>query len=125
MATVTDIGIEAVAKLITGVDGLDPFTFMGNGSGTTAEGVTQTALVTENTLTGSARKSATCTYIAPGISEWVALFTFSGSVTINEIAIFNAISAGVMLLRHKLGAQKQYSDGESVQITVTTTTARV
>jgi hypothetical protein len=125
MATVVDAGLVAVAKMINGVDSIAPFIYMATGSSSTAEAYGQTALVSENTLYGSARAEATCSYEATGISKWVHLFTFSGTVTIREIAIINAVSGGIMLIRHVLVNDKVYGDGESVEITFTTTTARV
>lgn len=125
MAIVVDTGLAAMAKLINGVDSLSPFTYMANGSGSTDEAISQTALITENTLYGAARKLATCSYEETGVSKWVAMFTFSGSVTINELGIFNASSAGIMLLRHKLASAKSYTDGESVEVTLTNTMSRV
>jgi hypothetical protein len=124
MATITDAGILTVAKLINGTDTPAAFTYMATGSGSTAEANAQTALVTENSANGSARAAATCTYEATGVSKWVKTFEFSGAVTVREIGIFNASSAGTMLLRHLLTADKVYGSGESVEITITNTTSR-
>lgn len=124
MATITDVGIEATARLINGVSAPTSFTYLATGTSSTAESTGDTALGSENTLYGSARAAATCGYISPGISTWVKLFAFSGSVTIREIGIFNASSNGSLFIRHVLADNKTYSDGESVEITITNTTAR-
>jgi hypothetical protein len=121
MATITNAGKLAVAKLLNGVDSVAAFTYMATGSGSTAEAATQTALVTENTANGSGRAAATCSYVADYKARFVNTFNFTGAVTIREIGIFNAPSAGTMLLRHVLTADKVYSNGESVEITVDVT----
>lgn len=125
MVTLTDAGLEAVAKMINGVEAIAAFTYMATGSGTTDESTSQTALIAENTTNGAARGAATCTYETLGITKWVKTFTFTGAVTVNELAILNASSGGTMLMRHKLAATKSYSDGESVEITLTNTSSRV
>ena len=125
MATITTAAIAAIAQLINNSQTINPFTFMATGSGSGAESANSTELGTENTLYGAARAASTCTYAATGISQWVSLFTFNGNVTIREIAIFNALSNGIMLLRHVLASDKAYGAGESVQITITTTIAAV
>lgn len=124
MVTITNDGVEEVARKINGVSPEAAFTYMATGSGSTAELVTQGALTTENTLNGSARAAATCTYEATGISKWVKTFNFTGAVTLREIGIFTAASAGTMFCRHVLVADKVYANGESVEITITNTTAR-
>jgi hypothetical protein len=125
MVTLVDVGLAAVAKMINGAETIAAFTYMATGSGTTDESTSQTALIAENTSNGASRGAATCTYETLGISKWVRTFTFTGSVTINELGIFNASSGGTMLMRHKLAATKSYSDGESVEITLTNTSSRV
>jgi hypothetical protein len=123
MATITDAGLAATAKLLNGVDSVAPFTHMATGSGSTAESAGQTALVTENTAYGSARAAATCSYVADNKARWIREFDFTGTVTIREIGIFNASSAGTMLLRHVLTGDKVFESGESVEITIDVVTA--
>ena len=125
MVTLVDAGLSAVAQMINGSGTIDPFTYMATGSGTTEESTSQTALIAENTLYGSARAQATCTYETLGISKWVHTFTFTNNLTVGELGIFNNSSAGIMLMRHKLAATKNYSNGESVEITLTNTSSRV
>lgn len=125
MTILTNAGLEAVARLINGATAGAAFTYVALGSGSTAEAATQTALVTELTTNGAARAAATCTYEATGISKWVITFNFTGSVTVRELAVLNASSAGTMLLRHLLTADKTYSSGESVEVTITNTLSRV
>jgi hypothetical protein len=126
MATITTAAIAAIAQMINNSASINPFTYMATGSGSGAESANSTALGTENTLYQSGRAQSTCTYAATGISQWVNLFQINGgTVTIQEIGLFNAASNGVMLLRHVLSAPKTYGSGESVQITITTTIAAV
>lgn len=125
MVTIVDAGLEATARLINGVSAGAAFTYMATGSGSTAEATSQTALVTENTTNGAQRAAATCTYEATGISKWVKTFSFTGAVTLREIAILNASSNGTMFCRHVLSADKIYANGESVEITISNTLSRV
>lgn len=124
MAITTNVGLEMMARLTCGVSAPAAFTYMAIGSGSTAEAATQTALVTEITTNGGARAAATCSYVATGISQWLKTFNFTGNVTLYEIGIFNASSAGSMLIRHVLTASKSYVNGESVEITITNTITR-
>lgn len=119
----TSAAIADIASKINGVSTTAAYTYMATGSGSTAESAAHTALVTENTLNGSARATATCTYESVGIAKLVKTFTFTGAVTVREIGIFNAASAGIMLCRHLLSADKVYANGESVEITITETLA--
>ena len=51
-------------------------------------------------------------------------FSFTGTLAINEIGIFDAASGGNMLLRGKLSATKNVGDGDSLQVNATVTFAR-
>lgn len=125
MATITDIGIETMARMLTNTSPGAAFTYLATGTGTTAESASDTALVSENASYGAQRAAATCSFTAPGTSTWTKLFSFTGNVTIREIGIFSASSAGNMFMRHLLTANKTYSDGESVEITITNSVSRV
>lgn len=124
MSTITDDGIEATARMLNNVTPPAAFTYIGTGTGATAESTTDTTLGTENTLYGAGRAAATCTFTSPGTSQWTNMFAFTGSVTIREVGIFNAASGGDMLLRHVLTENKTFTDGESVEITITNTMVR-
>jgi hypothetical protein len=118
MGTISDLGIDAMARMLNGVSAPAAFTYMANGSGATAENFTQTQLVSENSLSGSARKAATCTFTSPGTSTWVATWYITGNVTIREFGIFNASSTGTMLYRRVLEANRSLVDGDSIESTV-------
>jgi hypothetical protein len=124
MATITDAGITAVARRLNGSGADAAFAHIATGTGSTAESTSQTALVTENTANGSGRATATCTQENTGDSKWVRTFNFTGNVTVREIGIFNAPSAGTMLLRHVLASDRAYENGQSLEITITNTTSR-
>lgn len=123
MATITDTGLEVAAKRFNGVT-QDAATYVGTGSGSTAEATTDTGLVTENTTDGSARAAATCTYEATGVSKWVKQFDFTGAITVREIAIFTASSGSNAVYRHVLTADRNYTSGQSLEITITNTFGR-
>lgn len=125
MATIADLGLEAVARMIMGLSPPDPFNIMGTGTSATAEDPTQTALGAENTGSGAQRAVATTSYPGLGISQWSILYAFTGAVTIRELALFNALVAGIMYMRHVLSENKNYTDGESVEITIQNYSTRV
>jgi hypothetical protein len=121
MGTITTKGIETAARMIANVSPAAAFTYMATGTGSAAESASDTALGTENTLYGAERAAATCTFTAPGTIQWQNLFSFSDNVTIRELAIFNDPTAGDMYLRIRLANNKDYEEGFSALITITTT----
>jgi len=118
MSTLMNVGKAAIAKRLNGVDSIDPFLYIAIGSGSTAEAATQTALVAEITTNGGARALATVSYVANYIARWTHIFEFTGNVILREVAVFNAISGGIMLLRHVYAADKEYIDDESVELII-------
>lgn len=122
MATVTNKGLEIMAKQLNGVT-TDPVTRMATGTSSTAESTADTQLGNENAGNGSDR--ATCDTIAyedTGISKWVHQFNFTGSVTVREIGLFD--SAGNLFMRQVLSVDRLYASGESLEITLTNITQR-
>lgn len=114
MATLVDNGIAHIPKLISG-DSADAFTALATGSGSTAEATGQTALVTENTLSGLARKAATISTPAAGKTLWSATWTASAdSLTVREAGIF-ATAAG-MLMRHVYAADIALNTDDTITI---------
>ena len=116
MTTIVTAGKVIAAKLLNGVDTPTAFGYIAIGSGSTAESASQTALVTEITTNGGARAVATKTYEGSNTAQWSKIFLFTGSVTMREMGVFNASSAGTMLMRHVLAADRAYINGESVEI---------
>lgn len=122
---ITNTGIEATARMLNGVSPPAPFTYISTGTGATPALATDTTLEAENTLNGSARAAAACSFSSPGTSQWTHNFVFSGTVIIREVAVQNAASGGIMLLRGVLSENKTFTDGEAVEITITNTMVRV
>jgi len=125
LTVITNAGIEAVARMLNGVSPPAAFTYIATGTGATAAAATDTALEAENTLYGSARAAATCSFSSPGTSQLTYNFVFNGTVIIREVSVQNASSGGDMLLRGVLSENKTFSDGEAVEITITNTMVRV
>ncbi len=126
MTVITDVGIEATARLINGVSPPDPFRYISTGTGATAPLSTNTTLEAENATYGAGRAIAACSFSSPGTSQWTYNFVISGgTVVIREIGIHNAASGGDMLLRGILSENKTLADGEAVEITITNTMVRV
>jgi hypothetical protein len=123
MVTVVNKGLEMIAKLVGGVS-TDKMQYVALGSGTTDEANDQTGLTTEITTNGGARAAGTCSYEAEYKFKVTKTFTFTGTLAINEIGIFDAASSGNMLLRGKLSATKNVGDGDSLQVNTTVTFAR-
>lgn len=124
MATIVDKGLEIKAKLLNGLHTL-PFQYMGLGSSSTAEATNQTALVTEHTTGGAARKAATCGYETGFKSVWSAAFAFTATLTIAEVGIFDAASGGNMYSRHVFGTPKTVENGETILFTQRNSETRV
>jgi len=118
MGTITNTGLEYIAKNLNGLVDSE-FTYIAIGTDSTAESTSNTSLGAENTTLGAARKQATCAYTSPGTASFNALFSFSGNVTVREVGIFDAPSGGHLLYRRVLAANRNYSDGDAAEFTVT------
>lgn len=124
MATLVDTGLEHIAKLINGVS-VAPFKYIALGSGTTPEAIDQTALTTEIAASGLARAEATCGYEATGKATWSKEFTATADgMQINEVGIFDAATAGNMLMRHKYSSTKALDNTESLTVSIVYTQER-
>lgn len=124
MATFVDTGIEYHVKLLNGVS-VAPFKYIAVGSGTATEATADTALTTEITDSGLARAEATCGYEATGKATWSHTFTATAdSLVVNEVGIFDAASAGHMLMRHKYSSSKNLDTGETLEISIVFTESR-
>ena len=96
-------GQEAGGKIISGYDGgADPFIYMGIGTGTTAEALGQTALVTPSGARVSAAISVTTVTTPNDTVQWIGLFALTAQTAVTEIGIFNALTGGTMLARKVL-----------------------
>jgi hypothetical protein len=113
MATVVNKALEMIPKVIVGIS-TDLFTYMANGTGSTAEGNAQTALVTENTTGGMTRKVADVAYEADYKCTWEATWTASGAQAVREIGIFDGVFPANMGIRHVYASTKSLADAESI-----------
>lgn len=121
---ITDDGLEAMARMLNNVSSPAAFTYIATGTGATAAAASDTDLETENTTYGAERQAATCSFSSPATSQWTYNFVFSGNVTIRELGIFNAADGGDMLMHQVLDENKNFVDGEAVEITMTNTMVR-
>lgn len=123
MATVTEKGLEAIARNLAGVSPLSSFIYISTGSGTTlGEDESNTALETEHTGGGLGRAAATCEYMGSNTIRWSHTYTATAGATITEVGIFNNANAGAgdMFLRHVIPALT-VNIGTEVEVSITHT----
>jgi len=89
------------------------------GSGTTPPNVSDTALESEITTGGGARAQVTYAHVA-GTKVWSIsnVFTFTASLSINEVGVFNASSGGTMLSRQLFPTTFNASSGDTLTVEV-------
>lgn len=94
---------KAQLALLAGDASATPFTYLALGTSTTAPAIGQTALIAEITTNGLGRAAATVSRVTTDVTNDTLQLTYTwtatGSVTVEEIGIFNASSSGVMLGR--------------------------
>lgn len=117
---VTNAGVAFMANdfanVTPGTNEITNFNFHGSGTGTTAEAVTQTALVTEV----ESRVAGTQTSPAAGQARTVATISYTATRAITEWGLFSASTAGTMWDRRLFTAINVVS-GDSIQFTYTLT----
>jgi len=110
----------AQLALLAGDASATPFTYLALGTSSTAVAPSQTALQAEIVDSGLARVSATVSRVTTTQTndtlQLVYTWTASGTKTIEEIGIFNASSAGVMLAR-ALTTSKSVVSGDTYTAT--------
>lgn len=115
--TITNTGKAEEANLVSGL-GWTAFTYLAVGTSNTAAWAAQTALGAETTTNWLARASATVTRVTTTVTNdtinLTKTWTATGTVAVEEIGVFNAASAGVMLGRQVTGT-KTINNGESLQ----------
>ena len=120
-SAVTNLGKKAMIGLAGNIDTQTAFGYVANGSGSTDAAAAQTALVSENTGSGSDRAAVTPTSETTTTTDdtlrFTKTWTFSGSKTLREFAILNASSDGVMLARYVLAGDKALISGETYTLT--------
>lgn len=110
---VTTAGVNYLVDALQGLAASDAFSYHASGTGTTAEAVGQTALVTEV----ASRTNGTKTEGASAnIYRTVGTIAYGGTFAITEHGIFSAASAGTMLDRSVFAAINVIS-GDSIEFT--------
>ncbi|KKN10428.1 hypothetical protein LCGC14_1036720 [marine sediment metagenome] len=108
----TKSGLGEMANLGTDDSSPEYWAYLAIGTGTTAFANTQTALVSQS----GSRVAATVTRITTTHSNdtmrFTATFDISSSITITEVAIFNASTGGEMLARTVLGTSHAVTSGQ-------------
>lgn len=99
---ITTAGQTQCGVLISTAGG-DPFTYMGIGTGITAEALTETTLVTPSGARVACTDISERSTTIPGDTvRFLGLFTIASQTVVTEIGIFNAATAGTMLARKLL-----------------------
>ena len=119
-ALVTTVGANYMAAdfLAASANRINAFNWHDCGTGTTAENVSQTALVTPY---GGARQSGTQSNPAANQYRSVATLWFSSTLSIGEFGLFSAATAGTLWDRRLVAPTIGVNDGDSIQFTYTLT----
>ena len=114
---VTTVGFAQIA-LLAGSAGAVPFTYIAVGTSSTAVNISDTALTAEITTNGLERSAGTVSRVdGTGTNDTYQIthtWTASGSVTVEEVGVFNDASAGTML-SHALTGTKAVTSGETLK----------
>ena len=118
---VTNAGFAQLA-LLAGDATAVPFTYLAVGTSATAPAVTDTTLTAEVVTNGLERAAGTVSRVTTTVTNDTYKITYtwtaSGSVTVEEVGVFNAASAGTML-SHALTTTKAVTSGETLTGTYT------
>lgn len=113
---VMTVGFAQLA-LLAGDASATPFTYLAVGTSTTAVAINQTTLVAETVTNGLERAAGTVSRVTTtGTNDTLQItktWTATGSVTVEEVGVFNASSAGTMLSR-ALTTTKAVASGETL-----------
>lgn len=116
---IVNAGLAGLASRINGNGAEAAFTYLEIGTGTTAAGALQTALITPITDSGLERAAATCsrteTNVANDTAKLSKTWTATGSKAVTEVGAFNAASDGTMLGRQVFTAVN-VDNGDSLQV---------
>lgn len=114
---ITNAGLAVMSGLVGNTGSQTAFTFLAVGTSNTAASAGQTALVAEITTLGLARAAATVSRSTTNQTNDTLQFdktwSASGSVTVEEIGVFNDATTGVMLAR-KVTGTKALANGEDL-----------
>ena len=113
---VTNAG-KAQLALLAGDASAVPFTYLAVGTSSSAVAATDTTLTAEVTTNGLERAVGTVSRITTTATndtlQITKTWTATGSVTVEEVGVFNAASAGTML-SHALTGTKAVTTGETL-----------
>jgi hypothetical protein len=113
---VTTVGFAQLA-LLAGDETAVPFTYLAVGTSSTAPAAANTTLGAEITTNGLERVAGTVSRVTTtGTNDTYKItttWTATGSVTVEEVGVFNAASGGTML-SHALTGNKPVSNGETL-----------
>lgn len=116
---ITNAGKAQIA-LLAGDASAVPFTYLAVGTSATAVAATDTTLTAEITTLGLARAAGTVSRITTTVTndtlQVVYTWTATGSVTVEEVGLFNASSAGTML-GHALTTSKVLVNTDTLTLT--------
>ena len=121
MALTTTAALAEYSGLMGNTGSKTAFNFLACGTGTAAEAASDTTLGTEITNNGLERSSGTTSQVTTTATndtlQIVKVWTSSGTVTVAEVAMFNASSTGTMAFRDKLSSTKALVDGDTLTYT--------
>lgn len=120
--SITNAALAVISGLVGDTGSQTAFTYVANGTSSTAAAASQTALVAENANTyGFGRAAATVSRVTTTQTndtvQFYKLWTATGTVSVREVGVFNASSGGTMLARSVLSATKTISSGETFALT--------
>jgi len=114
------VGLALMAGRIEGSGSPAAATYMAVGTGTTAPAAGNTTLEAEITNSGLARAAGTPTLVKVNVNndtaQLVKQWSVTGTKAITEMGIFNAASAGTLLVRNTFSAYNVVS-GDTFKIT--------
>jgi len=113
---VTTVGFAQLA-LLAGDATAVPFTYLAVGTSATAVNIADTTLNAETTTNGLERAAGTVSRVTTtGTNDTYQItktWTATGSVSVEEVGVFNAGSGGIML-SHALTGTKAVTNGETL-----------
>lgn len=110
---ITTVGKAQLSALAGSV--VTPFTYLAVGTSATTPAAADTTLGAETTTSGLGRAAATFSQVTTSTlndtSQWAHTWSVTGTVTIQEVGVLNASSAGT-LLGHALTGSKAVNNGD-------------
>ncbi len=111
---------KAQLALLAGDATATPFTYLAVGTALAAVTVAQTTLQAETTTNGLERAVATVSRTTTSVTNdtltLTKTFTATGTIIVEEVGVFNAISGGTMFSRALTGT-KTVTSGENLSVT--------